>query len=100
MNDSNFYIARYNNGEIDRKINLTQRDLTLAFISGRFCGFGEGDIKIFKVDLDSVTVTEIPVAEILERIEKNRIARNAAEKRRQQKQIKEKIEALQSQLKK
>lgn len=98
MTENSFYIAQYNNGRIDRKINLSQRDLTLAFSTGRFYGRKEGEIRIFKIDLDAVSVMEIPVAEILEKIEKSREKRKEQEKRKQKKEIERKITELQAQL--
>lgn len=94
MTENTFYIARYRSGRIDTKINLTQRDLTLAFVGGRFQGYKEGDIRIFKVDLDSVSVEEVSVAEILKRIEKNSIKRKASRERANKREIKRRIEAL------
>lgn len=98
MNENSFYIARYNSGRIDRKINLSQRDLTLAFSTGRFYGRKEGEIRIFKIDLDAVSVIEIPVSEILERIEKSREKRKEQESRNRKKEIQRKITELQAQL--
>ena len=66
--ESGFYVVRIGN-RIDRKINLAQRDLMLAFTSGRLYGIDMDCIHVFYVDLDSVTVTKIPVSEILEQTE-------------------------------
>lgn len=98
MKENSFYIARFNNGEIDRKINLTQRDLTLAFVSGRFQGYKEGDIRIYKIDLDSVSVTEVSVSEILERIENNKVKRTQQEECARRRAIQRQIEMLKQQL--
>lgn len=94
MNENSFYIAKYCNGQIDRKINLTQRDLTLAFVSGRFSNYKEDDIEIYKVDLDSITVEKISVSDILQRIEDNKIKRKEREERERQRAIKRRIEEL------
>ena len=98
MTENTFYIARYRSGRIDTKINLTQRDLTLAFVSGRFQGYEEGDIRIFKVDLDSVSVEEVSVAEILKRIEENSIKRKASKERQKKRDIKRRIAELERML--
>lgn len=98
MKENSFYIARYRDGVIDRKINLTQRDLTLAFVSGRFRGYKEGDIKIYKIDLDAVTVEEISVSEILKRIDENKIKRKERKEKERKREIKRRIEALERQL--
>ena len=94
MNENSFYIAKYCNGQIDRKINLTQRDLTLAFVSGRFSNYKEDDIEIYRVDLDSITVEKISVSDILQRIEDNKIKRKEREERERQRAIKRRIEEL------
>ena len=98
MKENSFYIARYRDGAIDRKINLTQRDLTLAFVSGRFRGYKEGDIKIYKIDLDAVTVEEISVSEILKRIDENKIKRKEREEQERKREIKRRIKVLEEQL--
>lgn len=97
--ENTFYIARFADGKIDRKINLTQRDLTLAFVNGRFSGYGVGDIRIFKIDLDSVMTQEIPVSDILERIQENRVKREKEKERRKKREIEKEIERLQARLK-
>lgn len=99
MNRNSFYIAKFNDGTIDRKINLTQRDLILAFTNGRFYGCKEGDIRIFKVDLDCVTVDEVSVSGILTRIRENKLKRKEVEKRRRNREIEEEIVKLRSKLK-
>lgn len=98
MKENTFHIARYNSGEIDTKINLTQRDLTLAFVSGRFRGYKDGDIRIYKVDLDTVSAEEVSVSEILKRIEENRIKRKAYKERLDKREIRRQIEELNRQL--
>lgn len=98
MKENSFYIARYRDGTIDRKINLTQRDLTLAFVSGRFRGYKEMDIRIYKIDLDAVIVEEISVAGILEKIEENKIKRKEREEKERKRDIKRKIKDLEQQL--
>ena len=98
MEENAFYIARYKSGKIDTKINLTKRDLTLAFISGRFQGYKEGDIKIYKVNLDAVVMEEISVSEILKQIEENKIKRKECEEKERKREIKLRIEALERQL--
>lgn len=95
-NENSFYIAKFSDGHIDRKINLTQRDLTLAFTNGRFNGFRDGEVRIFKVDLDSVSVQEIPVSEILERIQENKIKRTERKRNKKKKEIQNEIARLQS----
>lgn len=94
MTEDTFYIARYKNGQIDTKINLTQRDLALAFVSGRFQGYKEGDIRIFKVDLDTVSVEEVSVSEILRRVEENKINRMSRKECEYKRDIKRQIKEL------
>lgn len=94
MTENTFYIARYRSGRIDTKINLTQRDLTLAFVSGRFQGYEEGDIRIYKVDLDNISVEEISVSAILKRIEENKVKRKASKERANKRDIKRRIAEL------
>lgn len=98
MEENSFYIAKYSDGRIDRKINLTERDLTLAFVSGRFRNYKEGAIKIYKVDLDAVTTQEISVSEILKRIEENKIKRIERVEKDRKRAIKHKIKELEQQL--
>lgn len=98
MEENSFYIAKYSDGRIDRKINLTERDLTLAFVSGRFRNYKEGTIKIYKVDLDAVTAQEISVSEILKRIEENKIKRIERVEKDRKRAIKRRIEELERQL--
>lgn len=97
MKENTFYIA-YKNEKIDTKINLTQRDLTLAFTNGRFQGYKEGDIRIFKVDLDTVSVEEISISEILKRIEENKNKRRDSKERARKRAIRRQIEELEQQM--
>lgn len=98
MEENAFYIARYKSGKIDTKINLTQRDLILAFVNGRFQGYKEGDIRIFKVDLNNILIEEISVSEILKRIEENKIKRKISKERARKREIKRQIEELERKL--
>lgn len=98
MNANSFYIAKFSNGEIDRKINLTQRDLTLAFNNGRFSGYTEDDVQIYKINLDTISVEEIPVSKILERIKQNKVKRKEKIERDRQRDIRNKIKQLEQML--
>lgn len=94
-----FYLAVIG-GEIDRKLRLTQRDLTLAFRSGSLAPYIKRDdlLKIYYVDLDNVSITQISLDDIRNRLSENdnaRIARNEAERRRE---IQKQIEQLKKQL--
>lgn len=87
-------------GEIDRKLRLTQRDLILAFRSGALAPYINRDdlLKIYYVDLDNASVTQVPLDEIRDRLitnDKIRAAREEAERRRD---IQEQIERLKKQL--
>lgn len=94
-----FYLAVIA-GEIDRKLRLTQRDLILAFRSGVLAPYIKRDdiLKIYYVDLDNVSVTQMPLEEIRERLSANDKARVEREENERRRKIQDQIERLKKQL--
>ena len=93
-----FYISVIK-GKLDRKINLTERDLLLAFVNGRLHDYADDDLRIFRIDIgDGPSISEVPISKIRERIAENKEKRARQEENARRRSIEDKIRQLQDQL--